>query len=234
MIREQIAELGFAVIRDGLSLEECDDVLRELEPFEASLRTAGRGGIRDILRLAPSLRLLVTHPRVRRVVETVLGSNGFAVRGVLFDKHAKANWKVPWHQDLMIGVRQRLPATGYGPWSDKAGVPHVQPPQRILEEMLTVRVHLDECDVSNGPVRVLPGSHRSGRLSDAAIAAVSRSTEAVACAVHRGGLLAMRPLLVHGSSAATAPSRRRVLHLDFASCNLTGGLEWSEQWQYAA
>jgi ectoine hydroxylase-related dioxygenase (phytanoyl-CoA dioxygenase family) len=233
-IREQVNDVGFAIVDKGLSAEETDDVLREIEPLEPALRAAGRGGVRDILRLAPPVRLVVTHPRVRFVVESVLGSGAFAVRGVLFDKHAGANWKVPWHQDLTIGVRERLSATGYGPWSEKAGVPHVQPPQHILEQMLTVRVHLDECDSSNGPVRVFSGSHRSGRLSDEAIAAVTRSGEALTCAVRRGGLLVMRPLLVHGSSSATVPSRRRVLHLDFASCSLAEGLEWSEQWQCAA
>jgi ectoine hydroxylase-related dioxygenase (phytanoyl-CoA dioxygenase family) len=233
-IREKITKLGFAVADSGLEAEEVDTVLRELEPLEPSLHAAGRGGIRDVLRISPPARRLVTHPSVRRVVEALLGTNAFAVRGVLFEKHSSANWKVPWHQDLTIAVRQTISAPGYGPWSEKAGVPHVQPPLCILEEMLTVRIHLDDCDSSNGPVRVFAGSHRSGRLSDAAIAAVSRSAEAVTCTCRRGGLLAMRPLLVHGSSAATVPSRRRVLHLDFASCSLAEGLEWSEQWRWAA
>jgi ectoine hydroxylase-related dioxygenase (phytanoyl-CoA dioxygenase family) len=233
-IREQIDELGFTIIDQGLAVDEVNAVLRGLQPLEPSLHSTGRGGVRDVLRTSAPARGLVTHPSVRRVVEAVLGPSAFAVRGVLFDKHAEANWKVPWHQDLTIAVRHAVSAAGYGPWSEKAGVPHVQPPQRVLEGMLTVRIHLDDCGSSNGPVRVIAGSHQSGRLSDAAIAAISRSGEAVTCACRRGGLLVMRPLLVHGSSSATAPSRRRVLHLDFASCSLAEGLEWSEQWRCAA
>ena len=233
-IREQIGELGFAIIDEALDAAETDAAVRAIEPLEPSLLAAGRGGIRDVLRLSPPLRCLAGYPSVQRVVEAVLGEHAFAVRGVLFDKHPGANWKVPWHQDLTIGVRQKIQVIGYGPWSEKAGIPHVQPPRHVLEQMLTVRVHLDECGSSNGPVRVMPGSHLSGRLSDAAIAAVTSSAETVVCTVRRGGLLAMRPLLVHGSSAASAPARRRVLHLDFASCSLTHGLEWSEQWQCAA
>jgi ectoine hydroxylase-related dioxygenase (phytanoyl-CoA dioxygenase family) len=232
--REQVEELGFTIVDHGLDTEETDTVVRAIEPIEPRLQAAGRGGVRDALRLSPALSRLVSHPNVRRVVEAVLGSSAFAVRGVLFDKHSGANWKVPWHQDLTIGVNRRMPAAGYGPWSEKAGIPHVQPPRQVLEQMLTVRVHLDECGSSNGPVRVIPGSHRSGRLSDAAIAAFTRSGEAVACLARRGSLLAMRPLLVHGSSAATEPGRRRVLHLDFASCTLAEGLEWSEQWPCVA
>jgi hypothetical protein len=233
-IREQIDELGFTIVDRGLEGHEVDAVLRELQPLETSLYAAGRGGLRDALRISPPTRRLVTHPSVRHVVDAVLGPGAFAVRGVLFDKHAGANWKVPWHQDLTIAVRHAVPADGYGPWSAKAGVPHVQPPQQILESMITVRVHLDDCDSSNGPLRVFGGSHRSGRLSDASIAAVANSIEPVTCTCHRGGLLVMRPLLVHGSSSATVPSRRRVLHLDFASCSLAGGLEWAERWQCAA
>jgi ectoine hydroxylase-related dioxygenase (phytanoyl-CoA dioxygenase family) len=233
-LRELIDEVGFAVIDQGLAVDEVNAVLHGLEPLEPSLHPAGRGGIRDVLRISPTARSVVTHPSVCRVVEAVLGPGAFAVRGVLFDKHAEANWKVPWHQDLTIAVRHPVSAAGYGPWSEKAGVPHVQPPRQVLERMLTVRIHLDDCDSSNGPVRVIAGSHRSGRLSDAAISAVSHSGEVVTCACSRGGLLAMGPLLLHGSSSATAPSRRRVLHLDFASCSLADGLEWSEQWQCAA
>ena len=233
-IRAQVAELGFAIVDEGVGAGETDAVIRDTKPFEPCLLAAGRGGIRNVLHLSPRLRRLVNHPSVRDVVAAGLGPSAFAVRGVLFDKHSGANWKVPWHQDLTICVRRRLPTLGYGPWSEKAGIPHVQPPRQVLEEMLTVRIHLDECGSSNGPVRVIPGSHRSGRLSDAAIAAVTRSGETVTCTVRRGGLLVMRPLLVHASSAATAPDRRRVLHLDFASSTLADGLEWSEQWHCAA
>jgi len=180
------------------------------------------------------LRSLVTHSAVRAAVEAVVGQGAFAVRGVLFDKHADANWKVPWHQDLTVAVRRKVPTNGYGPWSEKAGLPHVQLPTEVLERMLTVRIHLDDCDSSNGAVRVLPGSHLAGRLTDLELASWSRAVQPVTCSVSRGGLLVMRPLLVHASSAATIPTRRRVLHLDFTSGTLAAGLEWSEQWRCAA
>ena len=91
------------------------------------------------------------------------------VRAILFDKTPSANWKVVWHQDLTIAVRERGVVSGFGPWSEKEGVVHVQPPIELLERMLAVRVHLDDCGADNGPVRVLPASHRVGRLSGEAI-----------------------------------------------------------------
>jgi ectoine hydroxylase-related dioxygenase (phytanoyl-CoA dioxygenase family) len=230
----KLAESGFAVVEDGLTLIETDAVLQGIKDFDAVVLSAGHGGVRDVLRRCPPLQELITHSAVRAAVEAVLGRDAFAVRGILFDKHPDANWKVPWHQDLTVAVRRSVPTVGYGPWSEKAGIPHVQPPAQVLESMLTVRIHLDACDASNGPVRVLPGSHRAGRLTNLAISSWARSVKPVTCAVPCGGLLVMRPLLVHSSSAATVPRRRRVLHIDFASCSLAAGLEWCEQWRCAA
>jgi ectoine hydroxylase-related dioxygenase (phytanoyl-CoA dioxygenase family) len=120
-------------------------------------------------------------------------------------------------------VRARRDAEGFGAWSEKAGVMHVQPPAAILERMLTVRLHLDAGDEANAPLRVIPGSHSRGRLDAAAIAHLRETSTVVACLVPRGGALLMRPLLLHASSA----SRRRVVHLEFAAGELPAGLEWA-------
>jgi hypothetical protein len=86
--------------------------------------------------------------------------DAFAVPATLFDKTADANWLVPWHQDLTICVKKKVDVPGYGPWTIKAGVPHVQPPVAILDRRLAVRIHLDNCSERNGALRVLPGTHR--------------------------------------------------------------------------
>ena len=139
-----------------------------------------------------------------------------------------------WHQDLTIAVRETASAADYGPWSVKAGIVHVQPPIAVLERMIAVRIHLDDCASENGPVRVLAGSHRLGRLSTRSIADAPTHHREVTCALRRGGLLAMRPLLLHASSAAVAAGRRRVLHIEFAACELAPGVEWFERWQCSA
>jgi len=137
---------------------------------------------------------------------------------------------VAWHQDLTIAVRQAAEAPGFGPWSEKAGIPHVQPPPRVLERMLTVRVHLDDCGRDNGPVQVIPGSHAHGRLAADEIARWRDGREPVLCTSPRGGALVMRPLILHASSPATRPGHRRVVHLEFASDELSHGLEWHGRW----
>jgi ectoine hydroxylase-related dioxygenase (phytanoyl-CoA dioxygenase family) len=165
-----------------------------------------------------------------RSAECVLGTGCLFVRGILFDKTPATNWKVVGHQDLSIAVREKSDVAGFGAWSEKAGVAHVQPPAALLARMLAVRVHLHACTGDNGPVRVLPGSHRAGRLTTDAIEHWKATTEPVTCVVARGGLLAFRPLLLHASSPARYPAHRRVVHFEFAAEPLPAGLAWHGQW----
>jgi ectoine hydroxylase-related dioxygenase (phytanoyl-CoA dioxygenase family) len=184
-----------------------------------------RGGVRNLLDV-PAVRALARTPAVRTLASSVLGPSCFAVRGLLFDKRAAANWKVPWHQDLAVAVHERGDAECFGPWSVKGGVPHAQAPADVLERILAVRVHLDDCGPENGPLRVIPGSHRAGKLSAAAIEAwVERGPVETGMAA-AGAILAFRPLLLHASGPATAPGPRRVIHLEFTATELPSGLAW--------
>ena len=184
-----------------------------------------RGGTRHLLDI-PIVQELARSGAVRSAARAALGHKCFAVRGILFDKTPSANWKVTWHQDLTIAVRERRDAAGFGPWSVKEGVPHVQPPVAVLERMIAVRVHLDNCGTENGPVKVIPRSHTSGRLSGEVIDRWKEQRASVDCTVSRGGVLAFFPLLLHSSSPATRPGHRRVVHLEFAAVPLPAGLEW--------
>ena len=162
------------------------------------------------------------------LVRPVLGPRAFVVRGLLFDKTPEANWPVPWHQDLTIAVKARSDAPKYGPWTRKGGVPHVGPPIDVLEGMLTLRIHLDDCDASRGPLRVLPGTHARGRLDAEETRRWLDRVPPVACPVPRGGVLVMRPLILHSSSPAEVPRHRRVVHLEYAADRLSGNVEWFE------
>lgn len=187
-----------------------------------------RAGLRNLLSQSSSARQLATHPTVRDLPEALLGAGAFVVRAILFDKTPETNWKVPWHQDRTIAVRERRDVDGFGPWSTKDGVVHVEPPADVLERMVTVRLHLDDCGLDNGPLRVLEGSHRAGKLDTEAIDRAKAMLVESTCTVPRGGVVAFVPLLLHASSPAPAPAHRRVVHLEFAADPLPGGLEWAE------
>ena len=182
---------------------------------------------RNILSVASVHRLASSKP-VREVMDSVLGPDCFAVRGIFFNKTPSSNWKVVWHQDLTIAVRERRELNGFGPWTRKAEVWHVQPPADVMSGMISIRLHLDESGLDNGPLRVISGSHREGRLSAEDIARWEKRN-CVSCAVPKGGALLMRPLLLHASSACVMPKPRRVIHLEFAAADLPQGLEWYER-----
>jgi hypothetical protein len=199
-----------------------------VEDIGQTIAEGGCGGARGLFERVPGIRTLAQQEPVRAAAVATLGPVCLPLRALLFDKTPAANWKVAWHQDLTIAVRARRDVDGYGPWSSKGGIPHVQPPVRVLEQMVAVRVHLDECGADNGPVRVLPGSHRSGRLNAGEIDGWRRRVAEVTCTVPRGGLLVMRPLLLHRSSRALRPGHRRVVHIEYAATDLVDGLEWFE------
>jgi ectoine hydroxylase-related dioxygenase (phytanoyl-CoA dioxygenase family) len=221
---------GYAILPRAIDYDTIDELLADLAPLVAK-RGAGRGGLRHILRDSVAVQRLAADPRVRGVAEAAVGPGALAVRGILFDKTTDANWKVVWHQDLTIAVQRRVDAPGFGPWSEKDGVSHVQPPTELLEDMVAVRIHLDDCTTRNGPVRVLPRSHRRGRLTGDAIDTERAATPDVVCTFPRGGILAFHSLLLHASSPAEAPMHRRVVHLEFVASRwrtLPAGLSWHE------
>jgi ectoine hydroxylase-related dioxygenase (phytanoyl-CoA dioxygenase family) len=222
-LSDSITTDGWVVVPPVVPQLAIDRLLSTLESLSNS---PDRAGLRNLFDTTPAVRDLARSDAVRSVAEAVLGAHCFASRVILFDKTPRANWKVVWHQDLTIAVRERAPVQGFEPWSEKEGVTHVQPPVELLERMLAVRVHLDCCDADNGPVRVITGSHRVGRLSAAAIDDWRAARPAVDCCVERGGILAFRPLILHASSTAVSPSHRRVLHFEFAAEDLPHPLEW--------
>ncbi len=228
MIGSAVETDGFAIVEDVLPHSAVEHLLTSLEHIGDTGSVRKRGGIfavRNLLDVSPEVRELAHSEAIRTLVEPVLGERFFPVRGILFDKIPDANWKVPWHQDVTIAVEERVETEGFGPWSMKADVLHVQPPAEVLEHMVSVRLHLDNCGEENAALRVIPGSHLHGRIPEDEIPAM-RQTPEVVCAVGVGGALLMRPLLLHASSPSRVPGHRRVVHLDYASVQLPNGMQW--------
>jgi ectoine hydroxylase-related dioxygenase (phytanoyl-CoA dioxygenase family) len=221
---------GFAIRENVVGHATIATLIDRLDPgikSEASLDRNGHAfAMRNLLRDREIVRELADSPAMRSLIDPILGPDAIAVRGILFDKTPGANWKVPWHQDLSIAVTQQVDLPGYGPWSVKAGVPHVQPPVEILQHMLTLRLHLDDCGLENGPLLVLPGSHAHGVLSGNQIDQFRQERTPVPATVARGGAVLMRSLLLHASHAATSPRHRRVIHIEYASAKLPAELRW--------
>jgi ectoine hydroxylase-related dioxygenase (phytanoyl-CoA dioxygenase family) len=212
---------GFAVVPHVASREM-------IERLVAACPQAESAGVRDLLRQVPAFHTLSGSQAITQLVEAVLGRPGFVTRAILFDKAPRANWALGFHQDVTIAVAERAEAPGFGPWSVKSGIPHVRPPATVLERMITVRVHLDDCGTDSGPLEVIPGSHAHGYLDDDECRRLIDRGPRIACIAGAGDAVLMRPLLLRGSPRSASPRHRRVAHFEFARDALPFPVRWPE------
>jgi ectoine hydroxylase-related dioxygenase (phytanoyl-CoA dioxygenase family) len=184
-----------------------------------------RAGARHMLGCAAIARL-AQDSRLIDLATQWLDGAAVPFKATLFDKSPDANWLVAWHQDTALPISEHLDAAGWGPWSEKCGVTYAHAPAHVLERVIALRVHLDDSTADNGPLRVLPGTHTLGVLSDSQVHELSLRVKPVTCTVAAGGVVVMRPLIIHASSKINGPLPRRVLHLEYASSLALGsGLE---------
>ena len=215
------------LLRDGAQRHHAVLDCAALDCMKAALTPlpSDRAGVRlkGISALDPYLAI---RGEVGAIAANVLGIRAKPVRAVLFDKTAHANWKLGWHQDRTIVVQHRVDVDGYGPWSIEAGLLHVAPPFELLEDMVTLRIHLDHATVDNAPLLIAPGSHRLGRISEADIGRAVQDCGTFACTAEAGDVWLYVTPILHASNAAASPTRRRVLQVDYSARALPGGLDW--------
>ncbi|MDB5803044.1 MAG: hypothetical protein JWN73_366 [Betaproteobacteria bacterium] len=218
--REQLRRDGYALLRGTISASDCCIIAGA---FPAA--PARAGGVRNALQFAEA-HAQASVDALHALAGRLLQAPARAVGAILFDKSPSANWAVAWHRDVMIPVRERHEVQGYRNWSTKEGVWHVQAPQEVLRDMLTLRLHLDDCDAHNGALRVVAGSHRPEHMEANPDAAVDE-TQVALCTAKVGDVLAMRPCLLHASAKAEQPRRRRILHIEYAAIDLPQPLQWA-------
>lgn len=220
---------GYFICDNVLSRGEVDELrqaIAEIRDGDEVRRKRNVYGVRNLLEICPAVRKLAGQPHIRQFVTPLLGDHAFAVRAIFFDKVSGANWSLFWHQDNVIAVAQRVDSADYIGWSKKADIWQVQPPAKVLANMVAVRVHLDDSALNNGPLRVLPGSHRCGWIDDELDEWKSRVSEVI-CTVRCGGVVSMCPLTLHASSRSDTIGHRRVIHIEFAAADLPGSLDWN-------
>jgi ectoine hydroxylase-related dioxygenase (phytanoyl-CoA dioxygenase family) len=221
---ESINEQGFGIIPKLLDQRDVERLREELSRTDLP---RSRAGVRHAMRL-PAVAEMALSAVLLGIAREILGNGAFPFRATLFDKSPTANWLVVWHQDTALPLRERREVPGWGPWSVKDGVNYAHAPASALEQVLALRVHLDDSTSENGPLRVLPGTHTRGVLTDEEIHGLAGQIAAVDCLISRGGVLAMRPLIVHASSKSQTELPRRVLHVEYSSAHaLADGLEFA-------
>lgn len=217
-------DLGFEVMQNLLEPDCVQALLKELSQLKLEPL---RGGIRRIEQRVPQVAALAKSSEMMSIARKHLPKQPELVRAIYFDKSPENNWLVTWHQDRTVAVSKQFEADGWGPWSIKSEAWHVQPPLEVLQEMVTIRIHLDDATISNGCLKIMPGTHTLGILGTAEGQNKVHQDQVGYCEVPAGGAVIMRPHILHSSEKSVAPIPRRVLHFEYSSYQLPEGIGWS-------
>ncbi|MCC8407345.1 phytanoyl-CoA dioxygenase family protein [Mucilaginibacter sp. UR6-1] len=190
-------------------------------------KTADLFAIRRFFNEVPDALPLIMNDRLKAIIKQLFGGDYFIVKSIYFDKPGNSNWFVAYHQDLTIAVAEKHPTDGYTNWTVKQGQYAVQPPLEVLENIYTVRIHLDDTDADNGALKVVAASHNKGIYRPENIDWQNEREHI--CEVPAGGVMIMQPLLLHASNRTVNNNNRRVIHIEFSNLDLPGELQWAEQ-----
>ncbi|MFN0279243.1 MAG: phytanoyl-CoA dioxygenase family protein [Pyrinomonadaceae bacterium] len=206
-------ENGFEIIDGVISELECRQLLIELNKASRQEKRAGQRHLMS----NEAVSRFANEDRFLKIAQKHLGNGAVPYRATLFDKSPRANWLVVWHQDTALPLTKRFESDDWVPWSVKKGIRYAHAPTWALEKIVALRVSLDDSTEENGPLRVISGSHKYGVLEDSEVLNIAHSETPVNCITKIGGVVAMRPLLIHAFSKSRNNKPRRVLHIEYAS-----------------
>ena len=216
---------GFKIINGIYSETEVTAILQFLEKKQV----ARQFGVRAFLKSNPELNALIFNKNLLRTIANI-SKKAQIIKSIYFDKPPNANWIVNWHQDLTINVTGKIEVEGFKNWRVLKDRTVVQPPLAILENIFTVRIHLDKCTKENGALRVLKNTHQNGVI-EVKNGVQYLQKEEVVCQVEKGGILLIKPLILHSSRRTENDKNRRVIHIEFCDMKLPRGLNWQEAQQ---
>jgi predicted DNA-binding transcriptional regulator YafY len=223
----KLASRGTLVLRHVFSRKEVNRIKSHIDSYLSDRGEAGTYAIRNVLQAIPEIKPVLANSNLLNILSRINPAL-FLTKAIFFDKTPEANWHVTWHQDIIINVAEKIETPGYTGWTKKTDHYGVCPPDEILHDTITIRIHLDDADEHNGALQVLPGSHKKKHTDDE-IRIITQSSEPSICEVHSGGVHILKPLLLHASARATNQKHRRVIHLEFNSVELPNGLTWAER-----
>lgn len=223
---QQLTDEGFCILYHVFTQHEVNQMKSMLQAY-CEARPEDTYAIRNLLQEMPGLKSLVLNSNLLTILDTIDPAL-FLTKAIYFDKTQESNWYVTWHQDIVVNVNEKIETSGFTGWTKKFGVHGVVPPDEYLKNTVTVRIHLDDTDETNGALKVIPGSHNK-KLSDDEIGLITQNSTPYTCEVQARGIQIMKPLLLHASSKATSQKHRRVIHLEFNSQEMPDKLAWAER-----
>ena len=230
-MKNELSENGFVIIPEVYTSAEINSILGIISKSEHNSptfrKTKDLFAIRQFLKEVPEAVPVIVNENLKNIIREFFGSSYFIVKSIYFDKPGASNWFVAYHQDLTISVDKKTDIEGFGPWTVKQDQFAVQPPVDILENNFTIRIHLDDTNELNGALKVIPGSHLKKIYRPETID-WSKETENSYC-VRKGGIMIMKPLLLHASDRTINNSNRRVVHIELSDAKLPPDIQWSEK-----
>ena len=229
--QQQLFDNGFSVMENIYSEEEIQNILTIIDQTDSSNETFRKTNdlfaIRQFLREIPTVIDLIFTENLKSVMKEIIGGDFFVVKSIYFDKPETSNWYVPYHQALTISVDKKMEIKNFELWTTKQNQFAVQPPIEFLENITTIRIHLDDTDENNGALRVVPKSHLKKIYRPETID-WNKEIETI-CRVKKGGIMLMKPLTLHSSKRTTNNKKRRVIHIEFSNRELPNELKWAER-----
>ncbi|MTE25863.1 phytanoyl-CoA dioxygenase family protein [Winogradskyella ouciana] len=227
----ELKNLGYSTVEDIYSTREISSIINCIENTvvkdeDPISKNKSIYAIRQLLKVVPELMHYIFNDNLIHILNRLYKSRYFITKAIYFDKPPKSNWFVAYHQDLSISVNKKVELNGYQNWTYKKGQYGVQPPEKILQNTITVRIHLDDTTKDNGALKIIPKSHSKGIIKKES-EDLNLKSETI-CEVRQGGIMLMKPLLFHASNKTTNNKRRRVIHLEFNIMALQKPLEWLE------
>jgi len=227
---------GFALLPDIYDAAEIHTILTCIQSADHSSEAFRKSNdvfaIRRFLNEIPETVSLIFNQNLKSVIAQIFGIDYFVIKSIYFDKPESSNWFVPYHQDLTIAVDKKAELPGFGPWTVKQNQTAVQAPVELLQNIYTIRIHLDDTDENNGALKVIPKSHLKHIYRPETIDwNVEKET---VCRVQSGGIMLMKPLLLHSSGRTNNNRKRRVIHIEFSNMALPEDIEWAEKLEFAA
>ena len=228
-MKTELDKRGYTIIESIYSNKEVDEILSYLD----SKNFSGQFGVREFLYQNSDIAKKVFTKKLLEVIKQIAPNCKKSIKSIYFDKPPSSNWIVNWHQDLTVNLQNRLEINGYKNWRENDERIVAQPNKELLESIFTIRIHLDDCTKENGALRVIEESHLNGAIDITEWIKTKIGQERI-CEVTKGGVLIMKPLVLHSSRRTENRMNRRVIHIEFTDQELPIGLKWKERVEFEA
>lgn len=182
---------GFSILKYIYTKREIRNIKRELHRhFKETNKHIT--DIKDLFKDIPSIKPLLFNQNLSKILKSIC-ETPLLSEATYTERPNNSKEYLSWHQDFDFGKKEN---------------------GNKQKSSFLVFIYLDDVDHKNGALGVVPGSHNK-ILSDAEIETIANNSIPYVCETPSGGLLLMKPLLLHAWQEPTSQMKRGVIKLGF-------------------